>query len=74
MVVVESRLAGANGGQTKNDGQEDLTTCLMRLVEIIYYELLSYGQTPNLNQYCQRLDRLKEEITYWLPAVFVYGA
>lgn len=27
--------------------------------EIVYYELLSYGQTLNSNLYCQKLDRLK---------------
>ncbi|GFV71290.1 mariner Mos1 transposase [Trichonephila clavipes] len=26
---------------------------------IIYYELLPYGQTQNLNLYCQKLDHLK---------------
>ncbi|GFX31072.1 mariner transposase [Trichonephila clavipes] len=26
---------------------------------IIYYELLSYGQTLNSDLYCQQLDRLK---------------
>jgi len=29
---------------------------------IIYYELLSYGQTLNSDLYCQQLDRLKEAI------------
>ncbi|GFS52761.1 mariner transposase [Trichonephila clavipes] len=27
--------------------------------EVIYYELLSYGQTLNSDLYCQQLERLK---------------
>jgi len=36
---------------------------------IIYYELLSYGQTLNSDLYCQQLDRLKEAIAQKWPAL-----
>ncbi|XP_076229679.1 mariner Mos1 transposase [Nomia melanderi] len=35
--------------------------------EIIYYELLPYGQTLNSDAYCQRLDRLKLAIDQKRP-------
>ena len=36
---------------------------------IIYYELLSYGQTLNLDLYCKQLDRLKEAIAQKHPVL-----
>lgn len=45
-VLVESRWAGENGGQTKIDGQKDLAMYLVGLA-IIWYELLEYVKTLN---------------------------
>ncbi|GFV95108.1 hypothetical protein TNCV_3709031 [Trichonephila clavipes] len=60
-IVVKEWRSSSSGDQTRTNGQEGSTVYLVGLdwKGIIYYELLLYGQTLNLDLYCQQLDRLK---------------